>query len=163
MEDEAKISFLWDVLKRYDHYLATTNFKAGLILSFLGILVFGVVNQLLSTANPPLCLKVLAVWIVICSIIAICYLLKSVYPKTKSEISKCSFISFSSVAELNKENYFDGIKSLTTDELIRDLTEQVHEVAIIVNQKFICIKTATEVIQFSILIPFIVFSLTLAF
>ena len=35
-EIEGKSAFLLDVIKRYDHYIATTNFKIGLMMSFFG-------------------------------------------------------------------------------------------------------------------------------
>jgi len=38
--------YLFEILKRYDHYIATTNVKAVLLLSFLGVIIFGVVLRL---------------------------------------------------------------------------------------------------------------------
>ncbi len=42
-----KSSFLFDVLKRYDHYIATTNYKAGLLLSFIAAIILGLTIRLM--------------------------------------------------------------------------------------------------------------------
>lgn len=46
-----KTAFLFDVIKRYDHYVATTNFKVGLMMSFVGAVVFGLIIRVMSI-NP---------------------------------------------------------------------------------------------------------------
>ena len=46
-----KTAFLFDVIKRYDHYVATTNFKVGLMMSFVGAIVLGLTIRVMSI-NP---------------------------------------------------------------------------------------------------------------
>src|SRR5690606_41491904 len=46
-----KTSFLFDVIKRYDHYVATINFKVGLMMSFVGAVVLGLTIRVISL-NP---------------------------------------------------------------------------------------------------------------
>ena len=47
-----KQDFLFEVLKRYDHYIGTTNFKIGLIVSFLAAIILGLTLRIIVLPFP---------------------------------------------------------------------------------------------------------------
>ena len=49
---EGKCSFLFDVIKRYDHYIGTTNFKVGLLMSFVAAIILGLSIRIILMGPP---------------------------------------------------------------------------------------------------------------
>ena len=164
-----KTAFLFDVIKRYDHYVATTNFKVGLMMSFVGAIVLGLtirvmsINPLESGCNYLYYSALLfsALTIIISLSAAIC-LLRAVFPNTKTHDGDKSLIFFGDVATC--ENGFDGyqekVEAASTEQLLEDLSKQTFIIAEIINEKFRILKIAAGIIIYGV-IPLLAISLLL--
>lgn len=165
---KAKTEFMLDVLKRYDHYIATTNFKVGLMLSFLVTVIWGLTLHVKSVPVPTggiTCTYNIIIGSVITtiviSLIAIIHLLRAVSPNTNSPNHTKSLIFFGDVSAYKTgTDYYDDIMETDPDKLANDLAIQTHTVAKIVSEKFRIIKLASNIIKFGV-IPLVLCSLTL--
>jgi len=155
-----KIAFLFDVLKRYDHYIGTTNFKVGLMMSFLGTIILGLVIRVISPApdqNTTGCLyisvKIFTVLTILCAIVAAIKLLMAVFPNTNNPVNKKSLIFFGDVSscENGSDGYFERIKDSEIDDLLKDLSNQTYAVAGVVSEKFRILKLAVRIIIFAVM------------
>lgn len=164
-----KTSFLFDVIKRYDHYVATTNFKVGLMMSFVGAVVLGLTIRVISL-NPAesgcnysyySALMSSALTIIIALSAAI-NLLRSVFPNTKTHCGDKSLIFFGDVAtcENGIDGYKEKIEKSSPENLLSDLSKQTFIVAEIVNEKFRVLKISVRIIIYGV-IPFLAISLLL--
>lgn len=153
--EKDKQSFLFEVLKRYDHYIATTNFKVALLMSFIGIVVFGIsskaITQDLSKLNSHtfyFFITVVATTIFSALISAI-YLLKVVFPNTSNEnLDKKSLIFFGDVSscENGANGYSKKIREISQNEINDDLAKQTFTLAKIVSKKFETLKKSLNII-----------------
>lgn len=174
MDDEKenlkdKSAFLFDVIKRYDHYIATTNFKVALMMSFLAATVLGLTIRIMSLTPLQLgggyvyfAAIFAAVLTIILSLIAAINLLRAIFPNTKTHNGDKSLIFFGDVA--NSDNGLDGykkkIEEATPEKLLADLSSQTFVVAEVVNEKFRILKIAVTIIIYGV-IPSLATSLML--
>lgn len=164
-----KISFLFDVIKRYDHYVATTNFKVGLMMSFVGAIVLGLTIRVMSI-NPVgsgcnyLYYSVLlfSALTIILSLSAAINLLRAVFPNTKTHDGDKSLIFFGDVAtcENGVDGYQDKVGAASTERLLEDLSKQTFIIAEIISEKFRILKIATGIIIYGV-VPLLAISLLL--
>ena len=161
--------FLFDVIKRYDHYIGTTNFKVGLMMSFLGTVILGLTVRIMllnSVQGEISCFRLIAVaasiLTILCSLIAAVKLLRVVFPNTKNENSSNSLIFFGDVDSCDNgaAGYFEKVKNADTEELVKDIATQTHNVAGVVNEKFRVLKTAVNMTIY-LVIPLLGISLVL--
>jgi len=164
-----KIDFLFDIIKRYDHYIATTNFKVGLMMSFVSAIIIGLSVQVISIGSKSCQHKILYyTTIILClltiffALISVFKLLKVIFPNTKTYIAKTSLIFYGDVAQINGgcHGFKKSIDSMTTQEFLKDLSEQTFILACITDEKFRFIKTATRLIMYTVL-PLLFASITL--
>ena len=87
-----KCAFLFDVIKRYDHYIGTTNFKVGLLMSFIAAIILGLsIRIILTEPSGSGCdyLYYLAsassLFTILLSILTAVNLLRVVFPNTKTD------------------------------------------------------------------------------
>lgn len=164
-----KTAFLFDVIKRYDHYVATTNFKVGLMMSFVGVIVLGVTVRVMSI-NPAqsgcnyLYYAVLlsSALTIICSLSAAVNLLRAVFPNTKTHSGDKSLIFFGDVAscESGVNGYKEKVEKATPESLLEDLSKQTFILAEIINEKFRVLKISVRIIIYGV-IPLLAISLLL--
>jgi hypothetical protein len=133
-----KANFLLDVLKRYDHYVATTNFKIGLMMSFLGAIVLGLTIRVLlldpvqEEIDSIYYATIIAISLTIASALyAAIHLLRAVFPNTKNDSGANSLIFFGIVATENKnsEEYYRKVLSTEQKEILRDISTQTYNMA----------------------------------
>ncbi|MGL1931371.1 MAG: DUF5706 domain-containing protein [Desulfotalea sp.] len=155
-----KTAFLFDVIKRYDHYVATTNFKVGLMMSFIGAVVFGLTIRVISLNSQPEGCNYLyyaaifsSILTAIFSLVAAINLLRAVFPKSKTHNGYKSLIFFGDVA--NCENGIDGytqkIENVTLETLLKDLSKQTFIVAEVTNEKFRILQIAVRIINWAVI------------
>ena len=157
-----------DVLKRYDHYIATTNFKVGLMLSFLVTVIWGLTLHVKNVPVPvgeiPCAHRLIigtVVITIVLSLLAIIHLFRAVSPNTDSPKNSKSLIFFGDVSTYETGvDYYDVIIETDTDKLAIDLAIQTHTLARIVSEKFRVIKLASNIIKFGV-VPFALCSLVL--
>ncbi len=164
-----KTKFLFDVIKRYDHYVATTNFKVGLMMSFVAAIVFGLTLRVMSITPPSsgcnyiyYSAVISSALTVLLSLLAALNLFRAVFPNTKTNDSKKSLIFFGDVACCNNgiDGYMEKLKESTKKSLFEDLSKQTFIVAKIINEKFRVLKIAARIIIFGV-IPLLAISLLL--
>ena len=162
-----KIDFLFDILKRYDHYIATTNFKVGLTMSFLLTVILGLIHSSMSfgTNNNVnkfvfFLLVVLVVITVAISLIAIVYLFSVVFPNTNTPVTYKSLIFFGDVANTTDgaNSYYEKIKNASEEDILKDIAFQTFTVAEITTDKFKKLQTVFTIIKRGVL-PFFFLSI----
>lgn len=153
--DKDKQYFLFEVLKRYDHYIATTNFKVALLMSFIGIIVFGTssnaIDQDFAKTNNLIVYFFIAfsATTIISALVSAIYLLKVVFPNTSNEkLDKKSIIFFGDVSnfENGSSGYSKKVKKVSQDDINDDLSKQVFALACIVSNKFEKLQVAVKII-----------------
>lgn len=164
-----KSTFLFDILKRYDHYVATTNFKVGLIMSFLGVTIFGLIIRVLAISPEPAgcnylyyATVLLSGLTVLFSMLSALNLLRAIFPSNKSKAGGESLIFFGDVAVIDGgvSSYVKKIEDADLEELVEDLSKQIYFVAEIINEKFRVLKVAVNITSY-LVIPFLAASLLL--
>jgi hypothetical protein len=164
-----KTAFLFDIIKRYDHYVATTNFKVGLMMSFVGAILLGLTIRVMSiTPSSSGCnyLYVAAIFFstltIIFSLLAAINLLRAVFPVTKTHDGDKSLIFFGDVANCDGgiEGYTEKIGAASPEQLLEDLSKQTFIVAEIINEKFRILKISVRIIIYGV-IPLLAVSLLL--
>lgn len=155
-----KQAFLNDVLKRYDQHITTTNFKVALLMSFLGVVTFGLLSRLFDVDPPKaedaclhMLLQIFTSVTVLISLYTAFTLLRVVFPNTSSDSRYRSLIFFGDVAsfENGAEGYLKKVKAATKKSLNRDLATQTYEVAKIVSKKFSLLQHAVTVLKFGVM------------
>ena len=164
-----KTAFLFDVIKRYDHYVATTNFKVGLMMSFVGAIVLGLTIRVISI-NPVesgcnylyYSTLLFSALTIILSLSAAINLLRAVFPSTKTHDGEKSLIFFGDVAtcEDGVDGYKEKVVKAPPEKLLEDLSKQTFIVAEIINEKFRILKIAVRIIVYGV-IPLLAISLLL--
>ncbi|WP_166839232.1 Pycsar system effector family protein [Rheinheimera pleomorphica] len=163
IDDKNKIiiSGLWDTLKRYDSYIATVNFKSGLITS-LNIAIFGAVilkakDIIDQHPDTKVAIAIALFLISALSAISIIWVIKSISPKLTAkkltQTSEDSIFFFGSVSKnLTPEHYTIKVNNYSPEKFQNDLANQVYEVANILQLKFNLIKVASNITKLNLLI-----------
>lgn len=167
---DGKCSFLFDVIKRYDHYIATTNFKVGLLMSFVAAIILGLsIRIMLMEPCEPDCSYLyyymalaFSVLTILLSLAAIINLLRVVFPNTKTDKNYKSMIFYGDVlsADNGADGYAKKIRDATLDEILEDLSKQTYIVAEVVNEKFRVLKIAVRIAVYGV-VPMLTVSLLL--
>lgn len=164
-----KCAFLFDVIKRYDHYIGTTNFKVGLLMSFIAAIILGLsIRIILTEPSGSGCdyLYYLAsassLFTILLSILTAVNLLRVVFPNTKTDKNYESIIFFGDVCATDNgaDGYVNKIKEATPDEIIEDLSKQTFIVAEIVCEKFRVLRIAVNIAIYGV-VPMLAVSLFL--
>jgi len=153
---EKNCEFTLDVIKRYDHYLATVNVKAGMLLSFLGVVLIVLINAWNKYSNPSTCFSGAIIMILFFINIALClasvYKVASIVYPNRGQASKSSSVVFyGSVSKMSIENFKGKIFQLEAHEQLDDLALQAHELAIILDKKFEDLSQAVHFIKLYVL------------
>lgn len=166
---EEKRSFLFDIIKRYDHYIGTTNFKVGLLMSFIAAIILGLsIRIILTDPSDSDCkflynvASALSVLTILLSIFTAVNLLRVVFPNTKTDKSYKSLIFFGDVLATDNEadGYAKKIREATPEEILEDLSKQTFIIAEIVNEKFRVLKIAVNIAVYGV-VPMLTISLLL--
>ncbi|TMP23746.1 hypothetical protein CWB99_23075 [Pseudoalteromonas rubra] len=150
-KSEPDKSDLWDILKRYDSYISTINFKSGLLTTFNMGVFAGVLlksGELLNVTGAyiyliPLNLIIIAT---LC-LLGVFFVIQSITPRLSKEnsLSVKSVIYFGAVSEnSSSQEYANAFNDINEKELTDDLSEQVYEVAKITKSKFELIGKASS-------------------
>ncbi len=155
-----KSTFLFDVLKRYDHYIGTTNFKVGLMMSFLLAVILGITLRVV-VLGSKVGINIILFWILLLfvfltitsSLIVIFKLFCAVFPNTKNPNNYESMIFFGDVSTTQggAVGYHEKIKNSSEEEILKDLAIQTFTVAEIATDKFKTLQVAVNIIKFCVL------------
>jgi predicted ferric reductase len=165
---QEKIDFLFNIIRRYDSYIGTTNVKAGLMLSFMGTIIVFLATRSISIDPALKRLDFIYYAAVFSSIITILLsisasitLLMVIFPNTKNKniTNEKSLIFFGDVSTYNTTSYYVKIKKSEMESLLQDLSAQTYILADIVNEKFRILKKAVWITY--TVVPLFVISLIL--
>lgn len=166
---EDKCSFLFDIIKRYDHYIGTTNFKVGLLMSFIAAIILGLsIRIILTEPSESNCnylyhiASAFSVLTILLSVFTAINLLRVVFPNTITDKSYKSMIFFGDVLATDNgaDGYAKKIKEATPEEILEDLSKQTFIVAEIVSEKFRVLKIAVNIAVYGV-VPMLTVSLLL--
>lgn len=137
----SRASYLEKLLDRYDHYIATTNTKASIVITLATFIVGGVVLVLVNFDEPG-CGTALALTLVLGLIgISVASAASVVYPRLNTSEEQGnenyqSLIFFGAVAERGREEYVEEVVRIEEKNLVEDAAIQVHVLANVANKKF---------------------------
>ncbi|PWB37064.1 MULTISPECIES: Pycsar system effector family protein [Pseudomonas] len=160
-EQKLRMSSLWDSLKRFDAYIGTVNFKSGLLTTLNAAIFGGVVlkaDSFIQKESHYLYLLIFILTIItLLSLLSIYYVIKSIWPNLTSastgpgETEPHSIFFFGSIAKnFTASEFANSVKIKSADELERDLSIQVHEVAVITDLKFKIISKAANLTKWNL-------------
>lgn len=159
-----KSAFLFDVIKRYDHYIATTNFKVALMMSFIAAIVLSLTIRIMSITPSGDWFYYISLsssgLTIILSLVAALNLFKAVFPNTSTHDGKKSLIFFDDVANSDNgtDGYMEKLENATQKSIFEDLSKQTFIMAEIVKEKFRILKIAVNIIINGV-IPMLIISL----
>lgn len=164
-----KIHYQFETLKRYDDNISSSNVKAGLLLSFLGAMIFGLLMRFIALfGNSPDIFYFLTITFITLTILstvaAAWFLLATVFPNLSEGSSRKSLVFFGDVATHpgGVEGYINAVFNASSESTLQDISEQVYLVAHIVKNKFENLKKAIAVIKF-LVFPLLLTSIVLPF
>jgi hypothetical protein len=138
-DNEYKIDFLFEVIKRYDTYIVSTNAKASLIIAFnsiiLGIVLlhFSDIIKFYPEPNYTYIAAKILVAIVLLSLISLLFMFNVVYPFFGSGADeneqKDSLVFYGSVSKMDTQRYTDQIRKVSQEDLLADLSIQANILA----------------------------------
>lgn len=162
-----KISFLLDVIKRYDTYIVSTNAKASLIIAFNSLIMgavllkFGDIIGFYSNQSMKSFVGFLLVLITASTLLSLFHVFRVVYPffgntsEEKTQIS--SLIYFGSVSKMSDEEYMENISKASLEQLTKDLSSQTTILANGLKGKMMKMRSSINAITFTmVLILFLV-------
>ena len=129
-----KSKFLWETIRRFDHYIATTNTKSSMILAFDGLVIgsillkFNTVTNLFAPSERGMTLAVILLCCLgITSSLSLVYAFRVINPFLKSGNvagDYHSLLFFGSITDLTKEIYDKKIDELDEQKAQGDLKSQ---------------------------------------
>lgn len=165
-EELKKVTFMFDVIKRYDHYIGTINVKAGLLFSFIVVVIWNVTKyttEITSSGCLVKLLLILALVVVFSGIFSTYYLLFSIFPNLSSSSYKRSLIFYGDVSKkyADKKEYIKEVNASSVDDVLEDLAGQAHDISNILLEKFSKQKQAVNWLKFVMLPSFFTYVFTM--
>lgn len=157
--DEDGVKSLFEILKRIDGYILSTNTKAAIIMSYcaavIGWFTLGFDRIYSTFVNSYLYWFALVLGVLLVLVSSYCmYLAVSVIlPRTNStalDDSDDSLIFYGDISSLRKgaEGYADKLSELKVEDFILDQSRQIHAVAGIASAKFDDLKRVSKWLKF---------------
>lgn len=163
-EIEQKTKNLFEILKRLDTYIGTTNTKCTIIMSYCAA-VIGLTTLLISRSVPDVSHPAFLVFIGLCSIIVIAssvvcmwMAISVIFPVTFSSptnLMGSSLLYFGDIKSINNgaEGYKRKIEETSHADFLSDLCEQVFTLSTIATEKFDHIKKISWCLMYFNFIP----------
>jgi len=153
------------VISRYDAYFNLANVKASLLVTTNGVLLGVAITAFISLYEKSSHLEWITQIKVLLSL-SVLFILLSSYNSLKVIFSylktgnRCadyhSFIFFGSVREIERNTYVEKFGSLSDQELLNDLIEQAHILAVGLSKKYLNLNYSTIYTGISVLLICIV-------
>lgn len=135
----SKTELLWSNIRRFDHYIATTNAKSAAILAFDGLIIgsvlvkFNAVTNLFAISRPALILSnLLLCGLGVVSGVSMIYAFRVINPFLESGNvagEYHSILFFGSVVGLSRETYGKKVDGIDQEKLLSDLKSQSYTLA----------------------------------
>lgn len=153
-------ALLLDIIKRYDHYIGTTNFKIALLASFVATVLISFLHFTTKLNEVGLLYKGVIITtitlIALFSLGALYNLLRAVFPITKSSKELESIIFFGDVAGFKSgKDYHQRLQDCDEKLILKDLSTQAYELANILKLKMYYISNAVRILKW-LVIPYMI-------
>lgn len=145
--NKEKITFLVDIIKRYDNYIASTNTKASLIIAFNSLVLGTILLKFkdIIAIYPSLIIQdiagLLLLLMTFTSFLSLFFVFGVVYPYFGSDAEEKrqnrSLLYFGSVSKMGATEYYNYIRRASTNELAEDLSTQATILANGLKQKMV--------------------------
>lgn len=135
------ISRQFNILGRYDHYIGSTNFKIGLLSSFIAAVLIGMLSKVIGPVDNASMLEVSVLLVsalcAIAALLSLSFLIRAASPVLSSNVDR-SLVFFENVAAWpgGSEGYYKSFLAADDSEFLRDLTCQTVSVARVTQEKF---------------------------
>ncbi|EOC1567177.1 hypothetical protein ACI1AR_002559 [Cronobacter dublinensis] len=160
-ENKEKIKLQFDIIKRTDGYISTTNNKAALLLAASGASITIFSNKIRSfkglflgsdVYNLFFCMMVFLIGFFI--VLSVIYSLRSIIPKMKTEnktqVISGSLVSFVFIGDISDVNeYFRKYNDENDEGLLRDMCAQSYILAGIAKEKFSLFSDAVRYFKYA--------------
>jgi hypothetical protein len=161
IQTETKIDFLWDTLKRLDHYIATTNFKSGLVVTANVAILAYLQNQSFSIRTELEGVFDVVMGLLFCSIAgAVAITFRSVFPsfgaRSSNTTPPTSILFFGSISRTSASGFCNTVRAITSEQMLEDLCNQTHEVASILQFKFRLLQHAITLTAVTVALLFLI-------
>ena len=164
MKDEERIKNLFEIMKRLDSYLNATNQKVAVVITYCAAVLgwMSLNTSKISSLATVGWIHVLVYCLLFLIVISSCYCLARaayiLFPNTSSSIERVvddSLIFYGdiSAAKGGSRGYHDRVSSVSSDDLIKDLSQQVFTVSKILSGKMAAIQKLVIALVFSNFIP----------
>lgn len=164
MKEEDRVKNLFEVLKRIDTYLVSTNQKLAIIVSYCAAVLgwlslnVGKISSLVSTGWLNSFVLALLFIIIVSSCICLLLTAKIIFPINTSSVERAvddSLVFYGDIASAKggSGGYHGKASSISSEELIKDLSQQIFSVSKILGDKFRSIKIVVLVLIFSNFLP----------
>ncbi|AIN59408.1 Pycsar system effector family protein [Pseudomonas soli] len=161
---ENKTKYLFEIIKRYDTYIGSTNTKCTIVMSYCAAVIGFIMlllNRIISPDAAPVFLVfagIFSIIVIASSIVCMWIAMSVIFPVTFSDPKKYrgeSLIFFGDVcsASKDKEEYFAKIKETSETAFCSDLAGQVYSMSKIVSEKFQKIKILSLTLLYLNFIP----------
>ena len=149
MKDEEKISFLFELIKRYDNYIGATNTKCTIYLTYfattIGWIILSYARTLPAAYNE--CVSAILILLSCAVLLSSGFFIRKtlliIFPVTTSSATTDagrSMIFYGDVSNRLSSSYAEELRQLKYDDALKDLSEQAHVLAKTTNAKFSQIK-----------------------
>ncbi len=167
METKEKIDFCFDVIKRHDHYIATTNVKVTLLISFLTLVISGISIKIIEIPPPQNLSSIyymvimLGLLTILFSLTALANLIRVVFPRLDTKKTEDSLIFFGDISKIEQsgKTYSDLITSSDENKILIDISQQIEIVSKITSDKFRTLSLAITIIIW-LVFPLLLLSIT---
>lgn len=136
---ESIIAAQW-ILERNLGWIAAADIKAGVIIGVNIALGGGLAAAYSEAESRPWFVIILAVLAAVLGMLSVFFSAMAVLPHTKAPMH--SLIFFGCIAELDRSEYRQKFEAASENDLLFDLTSQIHRNAEIAYEKYRCIHRA---------------------
>ena len=160
---EQKIKNQFEILKRIDSYIGTTNTKCTLIMSYcagftaLALSLLGRLSLTEASTATAIILGISYCYSLLFAFACMIMACLTIFPATRSTPAKDSLIYFGDIsAHESLSSYISKIRSISESDFLTDLAGQTHALSLIARKKF-------KIIQYLSFILYIHFACATAF
>ncbi|MBH3400787.1 hypothetical protein I5S60_14545 [Pseudomonas fluorescens] len=170
--NEEKVKHLFEIIKRTDAYILSTNQKCAIIISYCVAVVGWLsinITRILSDFSPATlyCIAVVAIFVLISfSCLCICLAVAVIFPITNSSVERVSdesmiFFGDVAVTKHGAGGYLKKINELDLPAFVNDLGQQVFTLSTIADSKFKKIKALNRFLVGGTIVPLFVLLVSL--
>lgn len=138
---------------RFDHYYDSVNNKGNIVLGLSTFMVGGIATSysiIISNTNDSFWLKTSIISLVILGLMSMLTMIIASVPYLTPESN--SMFYFGSISKMSKSNFKTCSSSLTDEQEVEDLREQVYLLAKGLKGKFLKLRIATIILAFQIVL-----------